>query len=53
MSAHALALPDVQQKLKEGGNIGTPTTPEAMGQQIEDEIANWKRIITINNIKVE
>ncbi len=41
----ALALPDVQQKLKEGGNIATPTTPEAMGQQIEDEIANWKRLI--------
>jgi tripartite-type tricarboxylate transporter receptor subunit TctC len=49
----ALALPDVQQKLKEGGNIATPTTPEAMGQQIEDEIANWKRLIVAGQIKVE
>ena len=49
----ALALPDVQQKLKEGGNVATPTTPEAMGQQIEDEIANWKRLIVAGQIKVE
>jgi tripartite-type tricarboxylate transporter receptor subunit TctC len=49
----ALELPDVKQKLQEGGNIGTPTTPEAMGQQIEDEIANWKRIVELNKIKVE
>jgi tripartite-type tricarboxylate transporter receptor subunit TctC len=48
----ALALPDVQQKLREGGNIATPTTPEAMGRQIEDEIANWRRLIEVNNIKV-
>ena len=31
----ALELPEVQQKLKEGGNIATPTTPEAMRQQID------------------
>ena len=48
----ALALPDVQQKLKEAGNIGTPTTPEAMRKQIEDEIAHWKQIVKANNIKV-
>ena len=48
----ALELPDIQQKLKEGGNIATPTTPEQMGRQIADEIANWKRIVEVNNIKV-
>ena len=48
----ALALPDVQQKLKEAGNIGTPTTPEAMRKQIEDEIAHWKQLVEVNNIKV-
>ena len=48
----ALALSDVQAKLKEGGNIATPTTPEAMRQQIADEIANWKQIVEANNIKV-
>lgn len=49
---HALALPEVQAKLKEGGNIATPTTPEAMRQQIASEIANWKQIIEANHIKV-
>jgi tripartite-type tricarboxylate transporter receptor subunit TctC len=49
----ALALPDVTEKLAQGGNIATPTTPEAMSKQIVDEIANWKRLIEANNIKVE
>jgi tripartite-type tricarboxylate transporter receptor subunit TctC len=49
----ALELPDVQHKLKEGGNIGTPTTPEGMREQISDEIAHWKHLIQANNIKVE
>ncbi len=49
----ALTLPDVQQKLKEAGNVATPTTPEAMRQQIVDEIANWKQIVAANNIKVQ
>jgi tripartite-type tricarboxylate transporter receptor subunit TctC len=48
----ALELPDVLARLKEGGNIATPTTPEGMRQQITDEIANWKRIVEANNIKV-
>jgi tripartite-type tricarboxylate transporter receptor subunit TctC len=49
----ALQLPEVEQKLKEGGNIATPGTPEEMGQQMEDEVANWKRLIAAGNIKVE
>ena len=49
---HALQLADVQQKLKEGGNVPMPTTPDAMRQQITDEIANWKHLIQANNIKV-
>jgi tripartite-type tricarboxylate transporter receptor subunit TctC len=48
----ALKLPDVQQKLKESGNVAAPSTPEGMLQQIADEIANWKQIIQVNNIKV-
>jgi tripartite-type tricarboxylate transporter receptor subunit TctC len=48
----ALKLPEVQAKLKEGGNIATPTTPEAMRKQITDEIVTWKEIIEKNNIKV-
>jgi tripartite-type tricarboxylate transporter receptor subunit TctC len=49
---HALTLADVKKKLAESGNIGTPTTPEAMRQQIADEIANWKQIIETNHIKL-
>jgi tripartite-type tricarboxylate transporter receptor subunit TctC len=48
----ALQAPEIQAKLKEAGNIATPTTPEAMRQQIEDEIANWKQIVVANDIKV-
>jgi tripartite-type tricarboxylate transporter receptor subunit TctC len=47
----ALEFPDIKQKLKESGNIGTPGTPEAMRTQIVDEIANWKRIVEANHIK--
>jgi tripartite-type tricarboxylate transporter receptor subunit TctC len=49
---HALEFPNVQQKLKEGGNIAAPGTPEAMRTQIVDEIANWKKIVEANHIKV-
>ena len=49
----ALELPDVKQKLKEGGNIATPSTPEAMKKQIEDEIANWKAIVATNKIELK
>jgi tripartite-type tricarboxylate transporter receptor subunit TctC len=47
-----LKLPEVQTKLREGGNIATPTTPDEMRKQIADEIATWKDIIEKNNIKV-
>ena len=49
----ALALPDINAKLKESGNIATPTTPEQMRQQITDESANWKKLIEANHIKVQ
>jgi tripartite-type tricarboxylate transporter receptor subunit TctC len=49
----ALALTDINAKLREGGNIATPTTPEQMRQQIADEIANWKQLIEANNIKMQ
>jgi len=49
----ALALPDINAKLKEGGNIATPTTPEQMRQQMADEIANWKQLIEAHNIKMQ
>ena len=48
----ALALPDVQAKLRDGGNIATPSTPDEMRKQIADEIAVWKEIVAKNDIKV-
>jgi tripartite-type tricarboxylate transporter receptor subunit TctC len=49
----ALNTPLVQGKLKEGGNIATPTTPEGMREQMATEIATWKQLITVNKIKIE
>ena len=49
----ALDLSEVKQRLAEGGNIPTPTTPEVMSRQIEDEIGRWKKIVDTNNIRVE
>jgi tripartite-type tricarboxylate transporter receptor subunit TctC len=49
----ALTLPEVQAKLKEGGNVATPTSPEGMRQQMTDEITNWRQLIKANNIKVQ
>jgi len=48
----ALKLPDVQKRLLEGGNVATPTTPEQMREQMESEIAHWRNIVKVNNIKV-
>ena len=48
----ALQANEIIAKLKEGGNLATPTTPEAMNQQIAGEIAHWKALIAANNIKV-
>ena len=49
----ARRCPTFRQKLKDGGNIATPTTPEGMRQQMADEIANWRHLIKANNIKVD
>ena len=49
----ALALPEIEAKLKEGGNIATPTTPEGMNKQITEEIATWKQLVEANNIHIQ
>ena len=43
--------PDVAKKLTDSGAIPSPTTPEAFGQLIKDELDRWGRIVTANNIK--
>ncbi len=48
-----LALPDVQKRLAEGGNVASPSTPEEMRQKIEGDIARWSRVIETAGIKTE
>jgi tripartite-type tricarboxylate transporter receptor subunit TctC len=49
----ALALPDVEKRLAEGGNVASPSTPEEMRQKIEGDIARWSRVIDMAGIKTE
>lgn len=49
----ALALPDVEKRLAEGGNVASPSTPEEMRQKIEGDIARWSRVIETAGIKTE
>jgi tripartite-type tricarboxylate transporter receptor subunit TctC len=49
----ALALPDVQKRLAESGNLATPTTPDDMRQRVKTEMERWGRIITAAGIKPE
>lgn len=49
----ALRLPDVQQRLVEGGNIATPSTPDEMRQKVASEMARWRHVIDTSGIKAE
>jgi tripartite-type tricarboxylate transporter receptor subunit TctC len=49
----ALELPDVQQRLSEGGNVASPSSPGEMRQKVESEIARWTQVIEAGGIKVE
>jgi tripartite-type tricarboxylate transporter receptor subunit TctC len=48
-----LALPDVQARLTDGGNVAIPSTPQEYRARVEREIARWQRVITAAGIKVE
>ena len=48
---HALALPDVQQKLIEGGNVASPSTSEEFRALVAREIEIWGRVIAAAGIK--
>jgi tripartite-type tricarboxylate transporter receptor subunit TctC len=49
----ALHLPDVQQRLLEGGNIATPSTPEEMRAKVASEMTRWRHVIDASGIKTE
>jgi tripartite-type tricarboxylate transporter receptor subunit TctC len=48
---HALALPDVEKKLVEGGNIATPSTPGEFRALVAREIEIWSRVIAAAGIR--
>jgi tripartite-type tricarboxylate transporter receptor subunit TctC len=49
----ALTLPDVQQRLAEGGNIATPSTPDEMREKVATEMQRWARLIQASGIKAD
>jgi tripartite-type tricarboxylate transporter receptor subunit TctC len=49
----ALSLPDVQQRLVEGGNVATPSSPDDMRAKVASEMARWRHVIEASGIKVE
>lgn len=48
---HALSLADVQEKLVEGGNVATPSTPEEFRALVAREIGIWGRVIAAAGIR--
>jgi tripartite-type tricarboxylate transporter receptor subunit TctC len=50
---YSLTLPDVQQRLTEGGNIAAPSTPDEMRHKVASEMARWRAVIEAGGIKVE
>jgi tripartite-type tricarboxylate transporter receptor subunit TctC len=46
-----LALPDVQQRLVEGGNVASPSTPDEMRAKVASEMAQWRHVIEASGIK--
>jgi tripartite-type tricarboxylate transporter receptor subunit TctC len=49
----ALAVPDVTKRLADGGNVATPSTPEAMREKVAGDIARWSRVIAAAGIASE
>jgi tripartite-type tricarboxylate transporter receptor subunit TctC len=49
----ALALPDVQKRLAEGGNVASPSTPDDMRRKVESDIARWARVIETAGIAAQ
>jgi tripartite-type tricarboxylate transporter receptor subunit TctC len=47
----ALAPLGVQQRLAEGGNVATPSTPDGMRDRVAGDIARWSRVMAQAGIK--
>jgi tripartite-type tricarboxylate transporter receptor subunit TctC len=49
--ADVLALPEVREKLAAVGNVPTPSSPEAMRDDIARDIARWNRVVELKKIE--
>jgi tripartite-type tricarboxylate transporter receptor subunit TctC len=49
----ALTLPDVQQRLADGGSVATPSTPGEMREKIASEMGRWGQLIQESGIRTE
>ena len=48
-----LALPDIKQKLVEGGNVASPSTPQEMRERIAGDMMRWRKVIEASSIQAE
>src|SRR5262249_13016047 len=46
-----LALADVRERLVDGGNVASPSTPEEMRAKVASEMAQWRYVIEASGIK--
>lgn len=51
--AKVLKSPDVQTTLANAGSIASPSTPQAMQDMVQNEIARWRSVIARRGIQVE
>ena len=53
---HAVAAflkrPDIQERLRNDGREGIPTTPEETAQMLASEIATWRKVVQAANIRI-
>ncbi len=49
----ALALPEVKARLHEAGAEAAPTSAEAFGRFLNDEITKWTRVVRSSNIQAD
>lgn len=47
-----LKRPNIQERLRNDGREGIPTTPEETAQMLASEIATWVRVVKVANIRI-
>ena len=52
-AAKALTFPDVKSRLDSTGMVPQSSTPEQLGQHIQQEVAKWGKIVKALNLRVD